>query len=187
MTNIIGFTGLKGSGKDTAGKILVARGYKNIKFAGALKSMFRAYLSHVGINFEGDQDRIIEGDLKETPLSCLNNKTPREFMQLLGTEFGRNLIGDDFWVEATIAHARNYKNVVITDVRFPNEAQAIIANGGQLYRIQRDTEENAYSLHESESHINSLPVDSVIYNEGSLEDFADEIVLRFLVEPNLGK
>ena len=91
---IIGFCGPIGAGKSTAAKHLVnAMGFKRLPFAGTLKAMGRAF---------GLTDEEVDGDRKTIPSPLLAGKTPREFMQLLGTEFGRNLIdkGLKTWIEA---------------------------------------------------------------------------------------
>lgn len=67
--------------------------------------------------------------------------TPRLFMQLLGTDFGRNMIHPDIWVNSTMNdYDRDYQRGqewIITDVRFPNEIQAIKDRGGVVVRVNR--------------------------------------------------
>ena len=48
--------------------------------------------------------------------------SPRRFMQLLGTECGRDLFGDDFWVDTLRRKAQGTAVVLVPDVRFKNEA-----------------------------------------------------------------
>lgn len=179
MTNIVGLTGLKGSGKDTAAKVLKAAGFEEVKMAEGLKRMIRAFLYYQGVE-SLDVERMIEGDLKEIPCEFLGGKSPREFMQLLGTEFGRKLINDDLWVDAWKRRTATLENVVTTDIRFPNEAQALAEAGGELYRIERDTDVNTFSLHESEKYIPTLPVKAVIDNQGTIDELNQEMILRFL-------
>ncbi|MDK4725659.1 deoxynucleotide monophosphate kinase [Rhizobium phaseoli] len=129
---VVAFTGVAGSGKSTATKYLVERhGYTLVKFAGPLKDMMRA------IGMAEDE---IEGSYKETAFIYLCGKTPRHAMQTLGTEWGRNCIGDDFWinlwrrrVEQVFGQAGR---VVVDDCRFPNEAQAIRRLGGDIFKIE---------------------------------------------------
>lgn len=129
---IVAFTGVAGSGKSTATRHLVERhGYTLVKFAGPLKDMMRA----IGLD-----ERQIEGDLKETPCEWLQGKTPRHAMQTLGTQWGRDCIGKDFWLElwrrrVEIVFADGGR-VVTDDCRFPNEAQAIRRLGGDIYKIE---------------------------------------------------
>ena len=64
---------------------------------------------------------------------------------------------------------------IITDVRFPNEAQAIKEAGGIIVRVTRptndDSGEAAWKKHESEAFIDEMKVDLDICNCGTLEDF----------------
>lgn len=73
---IIAFTGEKGSGKDTAAQILEKNGFKNEKFAGALKAMNVAFLRYYGHDDEDEIKRLIEGDLKETHCSTYAREVP---------------------------------------------------------------------------------------------------------------
>lgn len=129
---VVAFTGQAGAGKSTATRYLVERhGYTLVKFAGPLKDMMRA------IGLAEDQ---IEGDLKETPTRLLQGKTPRQAMQALGTEWGRDLIGKDFWTflwehRALQVLDERDGRVVVDDCRFPNEAQLIRRLGGDIYKI----------------------------------------------------
>lgn len=186
MTEIIGFTGFKGAGKDSAAQELIIAGYENVKFAGALKEMFRAFLRYIGLHDDYIEE-LVEGALKEEPMAFLGGKTSREFMQHLGTEFGRDLIWEDLWVNAAMMRSDQFDKVVITDVRFPNECSSIQEKDGHVYRIHGQDDPNEFSNHESEKYIAKLPVDGEIYNDGTLEDLSEEVHLRFLVAPNLGK
>lgn len=90
-------------------------------------------------------------------LSSEGRLTPRRVMQHFGTEFVRNNLGADYWVDAGLSIAdklllnHDYDRlqglarmhggrdaVVFTDVRFRNEALAIRRRGGLLYRIERE-------------------------------------------------
>lgn len=125
---IIALTGLAGSGKSTAADYLIAvHGFTRVRFAGPLKAMMRAL---------GLSDRHIEGDMKEVPHEMLCGKTPRQAMQTLGTEWGRKLIGDDFWINTWHQDAGRHSRVVVDDCRFPNEAAAVRKLGGEVWRIE---------------------------------------------------
>lgn len=133
MTRLIALTGYAGSGKSTVAKHLVeAHGFTLVKFAGPLKSMMRCL---------GLGDREIEGDLKEKPHPVLCGETPRHAMQTIGTQWGRQLIGPDLWVnvavESTLAVLSRGGSVVIDDCRFENEAGAIRHHGGEIIQIRR--------------------------------------------------
>ncbi|MEZ2132436.1 MULTISPECIES: deoxynucleotide monophosphate kinase [unclassified Sinorhizobium] len=129
---VVAFTGVAGSGKSTATRYLVEQhGYTLVKLAGPLKDMMRL----IGLTEEE-----IEGDLKEKPCNLLSGKTPRHAMQTLGTQWGRDCIGEDFWVrlwrERAVDVLSQAGRVVCDDCRFPNEAQAIRRLGGDIFKIQ---------------------------------------------------
>lgn len=81
--------------------------------------------------------------------------TVREILQLVGTDTMRNVIHEDVWVNALFADYvkrtcdeetgiqwghYEYPNWIVTDVRFPNEADAIKSRGGLLIRVNRNRE-----------------------------------------------
>lgn len=128
LPRAVGLSGPAGSGKSTAAQFLVDRfGYTRVRFAGPLKAMARA---------AGLDERQVEGDLKEVPSELLCGRTPRYFMQRLGTEFGRDLIGEDFWVglwrNAANAVLDAGGRVVADDCRFENEVGTLRNLGGKI-------------------------------------------------------
>lgn len=157
MIKLIALTGYAGSGKTTAAKHLVeAHGFTLVKFAGPLKAMMRAL---------GLGDREIEGDLKEVPSAILGGKTPRHAMQTLGSEWGRNLIHSNIWVNVAMEMACDVIDhggrVVIDDLRFGNEVDAVRSHGGIILRIDRPGI-GPVNNHESESI--PIPYDLLIQN-----------------------
>jgi hypothetical protein len=96
----------------------------------------------------------------------------RRLLQRLGTESIREYYGDDIWVNRGLKSAAAVNGpVVITDVRFPNEADAIKRAGGVLIRITRpDRDTSRDASHASETHIDTLPVDMVIANDAEIKD-----------------
>lgn len=175
---LIAFTGLKGSGKDTAASVFVERGFQHVKFADALKTMLRALLDYQGVPAPV-VDAMIEGHPKESPNPFLGGLTPRWAMQSLGTEWGRQLMGEDFWVDITRQRCRLGADVVISDVRFPNEVAMVRQLRGATYRIRREPPLEA-SPHPSEAQIRDLLVDGDIVNsQASAEGFKDFIKFIF--------
>lgn len=163
---ILALSGPAGSGKSTAAAHLVAKGYTLVKFAGPLKAMCRA----IGLG-----DEHIEGDLKERPLDWLQGKSPRQFMQMLGTEFGRDCIGPHFWVglweRAALGVLDQGGRVVCDDCRFANEADAVRKLGGVVVRLVGRG--GLAGGHASENM--DWEPDSVLVNTGSQKDLRDAV------------
>lgn len=132
LPRVIGLSGLAHAGKSTAARWLRDdHGYHILPFAFRLKQMASTILTY-------DQ---LHSRMKEVPDPLLGGKTPRQFMQLLGTEFGRQLISDTLWVDLWLRDVRRMPDVariVADDVRFANEATAIRSLGGIIIEISRD-------------------------------------------------
>ncbi len=101
--------------------------------------------------------------------SILSETTGRQFLERLGTEVGRNMFGYDFWVDRTMQGVRGWDNIVFSDVRFPNEAEAIKDLGGCIIEILRKGTDYDDS-HESRMRLPENCIDFTVYNEGSIED-----------------
>jgi hypothetical protein len=170
----IGITGRATAGKDSVGKVLVKEyGYTRVAFADALKSMALALNPIVTeFNFPKRPHRLVSlvnvygwDEAKTQP-------EVRRFLQVLGTEGVREHIGEDAWVEALRKTMFDLQGdgkelFVITDVRFPNEAEWVHAIGGQMWRVCRDV---PLLEHASERYVDTLPCDLEIDNNGPKEE-----------------
>lgn len=127
---IIGLGFRARSGKDTVADYLVRTvGAKKIAFAEPLKDAAKVIF--------GWTDAHVYGDLKEV-VDPFWGFTPRWALQKLGTEGVRNVIGADTWEKAGRRRIETCpQHVIVTDVRFHNEAQLIHDLGGELWRIDR--------------------------------------------------
>jgi hypothetical protein len=103
-------------------------------------------------------------------------------LQSLGTEWGRGMVHDEIWIRITMERAGEHltvgRSVVITDVRFDNEAQAIVDAGGEVWRVTRPgwrclAEEAA--AHQSEAGVSDHLITRIIDNSGSLDDLRGEL------------
>lgn len=170
---LLAIAGRKGAGKDTFAQPLIDSGrWALVKFADPLKNMLRSLFRDAGVDPQ-TTERMIEGDLKETPTPVLCGKTPRFAMQTLGTEW-RDMIGQGLWLNITkmriAAYARGGQPaVVITDMRFPHEVAFVEQAGGTSVRVVGTTPPNDASDHPSEKAIDSLPVAAEVFNFGSVD------------------
>lgn len=180
---LVGLTGYAGSGKDTFAKSLRLRGgYERVGFADAVKEMALVLDPWVLTpNKNGDHDL--------QPLSVVvrvlgwdeAKKIPdvRQYLQKLGTEAVRDIINKDAWVMAAQAKIwpliTEGTNVVVTDVRFQNEADLIRSWGGRVFRVTRPGFEPVNN-HISDTGIDTIAVDGVVSNSGSIDDLGAEAV-----------
>lgn len=183
MTILIAFAGRAGCGKDTAADYLKKHyGFIPMAFAAPLKRTAAVLFDLPEIYFH---DRL----LKETPLDTWDGLTPRHILQMLGTEAIRTTFGQDFWLKRWISEYRmhrNNTNVVVTDVRFNNEAQLIRDLGGVVIHLVRPDVQNldqAASWHASEIGVGFVGNrDKRISNDGSITDLHIKIDQLFIVE-----
>lgn len=166
---IIGLHGDAGAGKDTVGGMLVGRGFEAIAFADPL---YQAVSAITGMPVEEMKDRT----KKEATIPWLG-KSPRELLQTLGTEWGRNMVHDELWIMRGMNRCFGIANVVITDVRFDNEAEAIRRNGGVVVKIVRDEAglTGGTGRHASEAGVSEHLIHERLPNNGTLDDLAAEV------------
>lgn len=137
----------------------------------------------------------------------------REFLQRLGTEAMREGLHTNVWVNALFADykakwiptgnaieedevslEKEYPNWIITDMRFPNELEAVIKKGGITIRVNRKlkigAEDYGYTYvdvkqavkdgimapeHPSETALDNTTFDYVIDNDGTMEELVKKV------------
>ena len=165
---IIGLAGGKGCGKSSVARIMERKfGYEIMSFATPIKDMLRA----MGLRDAELNDPV----LKEIKLDEYG-KSPREIMQLLGTEFGRVMIADDIWVTAMKRKIQPGTKVVIDDVRFENEARFIRDSGGSVLEVKRTRIDENADTHISEAGIPESLIDGIINNTSCYESDLELVV-----------
>jgi hypothetical protein len=129
----------------------------------------------------------IDGEKKEEVLEGIAS-SPRTLMQTLGTDWGRNIINKDLWLNCMEARLKAYvdcKNlgykgafVIVTDVRFDNEAQKIKDLGGTVVQIARADapEQVGAEQHASEAGVSPHLIDVTVDNSGTVEEFQDALI-----------
>jgi hypothetical protein len=137
-TTLIGLCGPAGCGKDSVRSLLEMHAdFAGLAFAEPMRAMLRELLTSNGVN----DDYITRRDLKETPIPGLG-VSYRHMAQTLGTEWGRQCLGADFWLNVASTYmadlrGQGYRKFVVSDVRFANEAAWVRAQGGVLWLIDR--------------------------------------------------
>jgi hypothetical protein len=212
---IIGFVGLIGAGKDTAADYLV-------NFYGFRRDSFANTLKDAVANVFGWDRTLLEGRTKEArewreqvdpwwaARLDIPQLTPRWILQYWGTDVCRKAFHDDIWIASLENKMRKTKdNIVISDVRFPNEITAIHNAGGIVIRVKRGDDpewfESAVSankgpegnstwsisrikleklgIHASETSWVGGDIDYTVWNNASIDDLFAQI--KNLVEDRL--
>lgn len=197
---LIGLVGKKRVGKDTFAERLIAEhGFQKVSFSAPVKEAALAVDPIVDTWVTGS---VYDPSTHRQRLSTLvthggwerakENPEVRRFLQRLGTDAIR-AIDPDFWVRTGMEKAQMHRTgepmfengyasastgreaypVVITDVRFANEARAIKAAGGILVRVERPGSDDG-DTHASEVELDTYPVDRLVYNGGTIEQLHNE-------------
>jgi len=150
---LIGVVGFISSGKGTVGEILVEQGFTKDSFAKPVKDAVSVMFGWPRELLEGDTE--LSRTWREEPDVFWSEKfgrefSPREALQLMGTEAGRQTFHPNIWVISLLNRAKG-KDVVVTDVRFKNEIDYIQNNEGIVIRVKRGEDPEWYDLLSSES------------------------------------
>lgn len=135
---VVGLLGKPGAGKDTVADAMVFQcQYTKLKFATPLYKI-------AGILLSEDWTQLIEWSQEEKakPQERLGGKSLRDFLQHFGTDYMRNQYNDNIWLDILENDLKLYvnydKDVVISDVRFPNEIALVNRYNGVNVYLERD-------------------------------------------------
>ena len=204
---IVGFVGLIGAGKDTAADYLVNfHGFRRDSFASTLKDAVAAVFGWDRTLLEGRTQEAREWreqvDTWWAERLDMPKLTPRWVLQYWGTDVLRNAFHDDIWIASLENKMRKTRdNIVISDVRFPNEIAAIKNAGGLVVRIKRGEDPTWFAAAEaynrgpnanpdwciSKSKLDTLKVhaseyswvgcdiDHIVYNDTTIDELFTQI------------
>ena len=178
---LIGLTGRAGAGKSTVADHMVLRhGFVQMALADPIRCGLQAMFGLAPQDLD-------ERARKEAPVDWLG-VSPRRLMQTLGTEWGRAVCGEDVWLkvaERRIAQqkALRYMSVyelplrmVISDIRFANEAAWVRAQGGVVWHVVRVADD--YRIDGDHVSERTLPVaegEHIVWNVGSLQQLFEQV------------
>ncbi len=179
-SHLLGVSGRKRSGKDTlAARLISHHGFTRVSFAEPMRKMLKA--QDPIVDWVGDEVRTDPVHLTEVLGPEDDWETAKELpevrrlMQALGTEGGRAILGENVWVDAAFRVVDEIPGpVVITDVRFPNEADAVerwpgSVTYGLFVRVHRPglpTDD----LHPSETALDDRIAHVRVINDGTIAD-----------------
>ena len=190
---IIGLMGAAGAGKDTTAEIIAASTPGVITFAFATRLR-----EEIAAAFGIDARVLTDRALKETPLeqlalrrctdpgfcsyawelSTLNAIRPRTIMQRWG-DWRRGQNPDYFLGPAEAARVRavfsGLELMVVTDVRYDNEAAWVARYSGRLWRVIRPGLP-VTSSHSSEHSTSHIHAHAAISNDGSVDQLRRVVV-----------
>jgi len=171
MSKLIGFVGKKGSGKtECADYLLSMYNYKKLNFKDSLVAELKKNFPKLLAIIANQQACDIEYLFEKKPLII------RALLQNYGTEVRRN-DHPDYWVNEwseALAKIPEIISVAVDDVRFLNEAGAVVAEDGMLIRIDRPGP-ISNDTHASEIEMDKIEVSHVIVNDGNINNLYNKL------------
>ena len=174
---ILGLSGYARSGKDTVAEYLVERyGFVRMAFADPMREAVARL--NPWIDFAGLRIPLSEA-LRITDWDGLKDESTeiRSLLQRMGTEVGRHMFGENFWVDYALNKAveSGHERIVFSDVRFPNEADSIKSfPRNKIWRIDRPGTTPANG-HISEHALDDYQFDLYINNVHTKEHLYDAV------------
>jgi len=189
---VIGMVGKAGSGKDTVGEYLIdTYNFQRLSLASPLKAGIQSV-------FMLDDRTMYDREARELPLKDFPDWSVRKLLQFVGTELFRNNFDKDIWVKLLSKQIRESKsnNIVITDVRFPNEQNYLMnlnsdgSNSANIKFIQvkRSGCQGDVGIGNHESEAYELSGDYVLNNDDGFDSLfsqVDSIMNEIIREPDL--
>lgn len=168
---IIGVSGYARAGKDSLAEILVKdMEFERVAFADVLRQVL--YTLNPFIAPWTDLKSVVDEhgwEYAKTQGPVSQYQEVRRLLQTLGTDVGRGMFGPNFWVNSLFQSLDlTKKQYVISDVRFPNEADAVKDVGGRVVRVERPGTDPVNS-HPSEVALDGYPFDAIFNNDDTLE------------------
>lgn len=186
---IIGLTGHAESGKDTVARYLAGKGYTHLAFADPLRQL--ALVINPTLHIEVTEIALGYAPKQKIKLKALieavgyekakKNPAVREFYQGLGQAM-RDGEGEDYWISKIFpALDSSDTDIVLSDVRYQNEADIIKALGGVIVKVTRPT---AVKINDHPSENEIVTIDGTLRNEGTLEELYEgvDFMLKYLGE-----
>lgn len=183
---LIGLAGYAYAGKDTVGEYLVKNhGFTRFAFADALKAMAYTLNPLVPVIPENPASNVtirLQVLVNEVGWdNAKSNPEVRRILQVLGTECGRDIIGQNVWVDILAKQVWNHPgDIVITDVRFKNEVHFVTSHG-QLWWIARDGV-GPLNEHPSENLVSEEDANVLLVNNKDLDSLYEHVELILKAE-----
>lgn len=181
---LIGLGGLKESGKDALADELVRNhGFVKMGMSDALLKAAIVVDPYIpisdhepmnGVTITGNCVRLSVLVERVGYVEAKKRPEVRRFIQVLGTDFGRNMVYPDLWVDLMwdliLEKQSSHDNIVVTGIRFPNELEMIENNGHSAWVNRPGLKVDSNSGHASENSLTATDFSMTIENSGTLED-----------------
>lgn len=169
MKSLILICGNAGAGKTTITKMITEKynKYVNIALGDKVKELTFKLLKIFNIPITSIDD------LYDTE----KKKQYRYYLQNIATEAIRETFGKDIWCNLIYETVKNNDFVIISDIRFMNEVEYFTEKFKKSVHVIKVVKNDIEIMnHQSETEINTLPYDTLIENNGTLEQLQSKVI-----------
>ena len=178
---LIGIGGYAGSGKDAVATILEdSHGFYRTFMSQPLNAALCRLNPQIEVR-HGEVFRYVDLIAQLGYTKAKELPEVRRLLQAMGAEVGRDMFGQTVWIDQLRNYLAAYKpddDVVVTGIRFPNEARMIVELGGQLWWVYRPGY-GPVNSHSSDNTLTYEDFDRVVMNDGTLADL-EQLVTKML-------
>jgi hypothetical protein len=175
MAQLIGLAGKRGSGKNTVATLIQelepGRNWQVLAFGDAIKNVCAALAAELPQPYYSQ-----EGKAELLPAFGL---TRGAMLQQVGAAL--RTWRPTVWIEALLASLPAEQPVIVADLRFPDEAEAIRARGGIVVRVEGDPLQQRGDGTRDDNHPSETALDdyrsysAVLHNTGSLDTLREQV------------
>ena len=181
------YSSAPGAGKSTVARHLCDKHlYTRFSFADSIKRVVETFLIELGYDHSCTYS-LLHGSLKDVTLPEIGT-TPRHLMRTLGTEWGRQCVHPDVWVTIADKHISRAlsegRNVVIDDLRFPNEYELLVKSNAHIWHITRDNPHTEESTHASDGALENKFFTGYINNNSTIAELLSYVDLFLSPAPH---
>jgi hypothetical protein len=177
---IIGISGKIGTGKDTVAREIIKAfpefNFRKVSFGYNVKKIVSIL---TGIDMRTILSRKIKNEYQsEWEL------TIGEMFQIVGTDAIRDNLSENAWIYSLFNNVKDGENIIITDVRFKNEAYSILNRGGYLIRLTGDSivDDTRKREHKSETELDNFNMFDIIFENkppiSNIKKLIEELTIK---------
>lgn len=179
MQRVILLTGFAGAGKSHAARELMRAGLVGLTHGATMvaRLSFADPLKAAACAMFGMPRSVAWGNQEAREAWTYSGRNGREWLQWLGTDVGRRLIGPDHWVDmarAEMAKLSPRAILIFDDCRFPNEAQVV--PDPFIVEVQRPGGRGVNGHISEHAHLSIKP-HAVLMNDGDLEQLRRRVAV----------
>jgi dephospho-CoA kinase len=186
---VIGCIGVQGAGKDEICNYLSeTKSFIKVGFSDPIYQLLWEMNPIISVEDYGDEIIDYRSAVRKKGMDYVkrNYDEIRRWLQIIGTEYGRDVFGPDCWIRALDARIKDSPLVAVRDVRFENEIDYIRSRGGFVVWVQSNRAPERDTSHTSEKLVFADHADYTVQNNTTLVELYRQLDVILADWNNLG-